>query len=274
MGFIRLEKDRGRQDSGKFFNTYDSSLEEEMNQYQGVPDVSKTSDVVASSINTGMYLQPSMGDLNTGSEDYAYDFEADHEKDTGMDEGKIKVERDVITTCLSTFIKVVVMSCLLLVLLYLGFLYLDSKVELFPYQSSYTAIEFNEYLRRSIILMFLLLAFGCSIFMILMTNVVTKQFKRHYLTKFSVYVYDVFTSFINFVIYCVGAWCMFQVVDGLYEKFVFWEQAGTIVGSVNIETINIFKYVITSVVAVFIVINTFSIVGIVHKNNKFAFDEI
>lgn len=276
MGIIKIEKDTGRtsRNSGKFFNNYDdSNYQSELNAYQSIPDISDSKTIIIDSKTLKDYNESTIDYLNN-EEEYNYDFASDHTDTLGMEDGRLKNERDIFTTCLATFAKIIIISGILLVLLYLGFSYLDTKVELFPYQSSYTSIEFNEYIRRSFILLFLLLSFGCSILMIIMTNVVSKQFKNHYLSKINIYIYDVFTILLNTIIYIFGGWCMFNIINNLYEKFVFWQNAGTILGSVNIETINIFKYVITSVIAIFIVINSFSICGIVHKKNKFVFENI
>ncbi len=278
MGIIKIEKTNGRNslNSGKYFNAYDDSnyQEESSNNYQSIPDMSDSKTIVINPDTLKNYNESTINYLNNEGEEYSYDFASEHASSDGMEDGKLKVERDIITTCLATFFKIAIISSLLLVLLYLGFNYLDSKVELFPYQSSYTSTEFNEYLRRSIILLFLLLSFGCSLLMVIMSNVVSKQFKNHYLSKINIYIYDTFTIIINALIYIFGAWCMFNIINNLYSKFVFWQNAGTIVGTVNIDTINIFKYVITSVVAIFIVINSFSICGIVHKKNKFVFENV
>lgn len=259
MGFIKIEKATSHK-GGKYFGDINNIKEFDdyyNNNQQPYNNYVEEKDAYIAS-------------LNSQKEEYV-EKTANSE---GMNNGRIKVERDIITSCLSTFIKIIIISASLIALLYLGFHYLDNKVELFPYQSSYTAKEFNEYLRRSFILLFVLLSFGCSLLMLIINNIVTKQFKKHYLSKINVYIYEIFTIIINIAIYVLGAWCMFILIDKLYDKFVFWQSAGTIIGSVNIEIINLFKYVITSVVAVFIVINSFSICNIVHKNNKFVFENV
>lgn len=271
MGFIKIEKERVH--NNKYFNTYNDK-EYPKNDNQSPIEVTPSETALTYDIpNDGMYKSNDNINTMNKAEEYSYDFASDHVHEEETTE-RLKVERDIITTCLSTFFKMTILSAIIIFLLYLGISYFNTKVEIFPYQSSYTATEFNDYLKRSFILLFLILSFGCSMIMILSNAIVNNQFKKHYLSKINIYIYDVFISIINATIYCIGGWLMFLIVDNLYNKFLFWQTAGSIMGSVNIDTINIFKYVITSVIAIFIVISSFSIWGIVHKSNKFVFEDV
>ena len=197
MGFIKIEKDnkvnnKYIKDFSKELSTKDSYNDSNIN-YPKTPDVS-LSENIDTAKNNGLYSEASITNLNNNdTKEYSYNFS----DNSGMNGDELKVERDLVSTCGLTFIKIIIFTAVILGLLYLGFGYLDSKVSLFPYQSSYTAKEFNEYLRRSFLLMFLILSFGCSLVMVIITNIVTKEFKRNYLSKLNVYIYDVFTVLLN-----------------------------------------------------------------------------
>jgi hypothetical protein len=48
---------------------------------------------------------------------------------------------------------------------------------------------------------------------------------------------------------------------------------GIITESVNIKTIELFKYAIVVVCVIFLVINSFSLIGIIKEKNRFVFEE-
>ncbi len=256
MSFITLEKDNG-------YKGAKTQLKEINTQkYQ---DIKYDKD-----INNGYYKQEGIDRLNTSIEQY--DFKKDHHNE-GMNDGKLKTEQGIISTCLVTLIKTVFIFMIIFLLFYIGFSLVNNNIEIFPSKSSYTTDEFNTYLKRAFILLFSLLVFLCTIVMIIINNIINSQFKYNYLTKINMYMYNVFITIINASIYLISSYFMFTIVDNLHKKFSLWKTAGTIVGEVNIDIINLFKYVIVSVVAIFIVVNSFSICNIVHTNNKFILEE-
>jgi len=256
MSFITLEKDSNYQ------NTKSKTNPQNIPQHLDI-QYDKTA-------TNGYYKQDTINRLNTTIEQY--DFKKDHTKE-GMSDGKIKTEQGLISTCLVTLLKTAIILIIISILLYVGFSLLNNNIELFPSQSNYTNNEFNEYLKRTFILLFSILIFICSIIMVIINNIVNSQFRYNYLTKINMYIFNIFMILINASLYIINSYCMFQIVDNLHEKFSLWKKAGTIIGEVNIDTINIFKYVIVSVIAIFIVINAFSICNIVHTNNKFILEE-
>lgn len=211
----------------------------------------------------------SLSNLNGGSCGYNYDFASEHDA-PGMGEGKLKNERGLLGAFFQTLVNILVSVLILCGLVYLGVRYLDTSISLFPVRDTYTAMQFNDGLKKCFLISFLVIVFMMFITMIIVNGAVKKVFRKKYLNKINIYIYDFYLVLVNIGVYVLEAFLMFQVVDDLHSDFKLWVETKKILESVNIETIMFFKYVIVVIIAIFMVLNSFSAIGIVHKKNKFV----
>lgn len=230
--------------------------------------------------SNSVYVNDTLNSLNNaGSETYV--FETQEEKrinnnltnSAGMNGNRLQKEGSLIAMSLTTLVFSFFTIALIVALFYLVFDAFGDKIEIFPYQSNYTVEEFNSYLKRSFIILFGIVSFLSIASMLIVNNIIRARFEYYYLSKFKIFIYDVIVVIQNILLYIFEMWFMFQIVNNIHNDFVIWKTNGTILGDVNIETIEIFKYVIVIIMTIFIVLNSFSSIDIIHQKNKFVLDE-
>lgn len=222
-----------------------------------------------------VYKNDSLSNLNNvGTETYTFATSDENRIANNLatsSNPRFQKEGSLLAFCLTTIIP---SFFLIFLIIGLGYLALTSftPIEIFPYRSSYTADEFNSSLRRSFIILFIIISFLSIISMIIINNIVKSRFNNYYLSKFKMYFYDFFIIIQNILLYICEMFIMFSVVNSIYNDFTSWKSSGIITGNVNIDTIEIFKYVIVIVMTIFIVINSFSSIDIIHQKNKIVFE--
>lgn len=225
-----------------------------------------------------VYRNDTLNNLNNvGNENYVFETEkeriaSDNLVSHGMNGNKIQVEGKLFPMCLTTFICSTLLLFVIVTLMYIV-LTSSNSIEIFPYKSNYTAEEFNTYLKRSFIILFGIVSFMSIASMIVINNAVKARFRNNYLSKFKVYIYDIFIVIQNAILYIYEMIVMFSILNDIHYNFVTWQTSGKILGSVNIDTIEIFKYVVVIIMTIFIVINSFSSIDIIHSKNKFILEE-
>lgn len=224
-----------------------------------------------------VYVEQNLKNLNNQNiEQYSFTPELPKEKtpkqSSGMVGQHIQTEGNVTNICLLTFILTAISIIALIAIGFLIFTVFNKYIAIFPKQESYTPDEFNSYLRRSFMILFGIISLLSIISMIIINRNVKDRFKYHYLSKYKVFIYDAFVVFQTTFLYICEMWVMFQVINGLYNNLLTYQTNGLITGSVNIETINVFKYIIVIIMTIFIVLNSFSSVDIIHEKNKFVFE--
>jgi hypothetical protein len=231
---------------------------------------------VQGSTTADINKERSIGDDNLGAlniSNSSYEFTPKKNKDSGMSFGHIKKEYGLFGICIST-IFIILIAFALLTMIYLiitkGF---NINIRIFPVRDSYTAQEFKAGLRRSFLLLSGLLLGICVLVCLIVNLTVRTRFIKHYLSKFNIFVYDIYVLAINFFLYLGVIYIFFSEVSKLHNSFVKWLSDGVITEAVKTDTINIFKYIIVVVVVIFMVINSFALIGIIHKKNRFVFEE-
>lgn len=211
----------------------------------------------------------SLNRLNNADKGYNYDF-----GNSGKNKNKerLKNERTILSACLFTFFRVFIGILVFVGLFFLVTSFLD--FEFFYQQSSYTTKEFNEELRNCIILLFSSLLIVCVILKVYINSVVRACFKKKYLSKFNIYIYDVFLVLLNVISYILLAVIYFYIINGIYGDFKSWLDLGIISKEGNIEIINWFKYVVVVMISIFMSVNSFTGFSIVYKKNKFIFEDV
>ena len=98
-------------------------------------------------------------------------------------------------------------------------------------------------------------------------------FKRKYLNKVNVYIYDVFSVILNIIMYSVTSSVCFYYLNMYYDRLEKWQEIGRLVKNANIEIINWFKYAVVIVVAIFIAVNSLKSISIIHSRNEFRLED-
>lgn len=212
-----------------------------------------------------------LGALNIGNS--SYDFTPSKSKDSGMSFGHVKREYSLFGICISTICLTFLVFLICVGVVWLITKFTNVNLEIFPIRDSYTAAEFNTSLKRSFMIFSGLLIGVCVLVLFSLNMTVNSRFINHYLSKYNIFAYDIYVLAINIFTYLGVIFIFFTEITKLHNKFIVWVNDGVIKEAVNTETINIFKYVVVILVVVFMVANSFSLVSLIHKKNKFVFEE-
>lgn len=187
----------------------------------------------------------------------------------GMNGDTIKSEGNLASICLSTVIEIVVVLAIILALIFVGLNISGFKFDLFTRLDEYTLADYNGAIRRSYIMLSVALVVVCFIFKVIINNAVRGRFRKKYLKKLYIYIYDGILVLINICLYLLIAFFFFYLVNEIYDVI----QISTFIEEVNKETINLFKYIVVIVITIFGVLNSFTGISIVHNKNKFVLED-
>ena len=98
------------------------------------------------------------------------------------------------------------------------------------------------------------------------------RFRKSYLSKTNVYIYGMFICILNVLLYTLLAVVFFNIINSYNTLFVEWYGKNMIDPEASLDILGIFKYVIVVVVAVFMSLNSFRGIAIIHKKNQFIFE--
>ncbi len=200
---------------------------------------------------------------------YAYDFGKDTNPE--MAYGKLKTERSIVTAILST----VFMSLIIFGVLFGGifglFKLFDLELVLFHEKNYYSLDMFNSEL-LNFLLTFIVLLLVVSFIAVIIINLSVKvRFRKAYLSKSNVYVYDVFLGMFNVLIFTVIGYIFFVILDGYNKDFMSLIDKGIVSSEVKLDILGVFRYLIVIISAVFMSLNTIRGISIAHKKNEFIF---
>lgn len=215
----------------------------------------------------------SLSSLNTSSEDYHFDFGTN--SSSGMNNGKLKTEIDILPACLKTFISATIKIIIFFIILYFGVYYLKEKMDLTWFSENEYLVKdlfWSEFLRVGLIIGISLLVI-CFIAKLFINGSIKKVMKKFYLTKVNMYIYYGVLSVYNVFVYVLISVIYFLNINNAYDKLENIKEAGKIVDTVNIELFNLVKYGVVIVISVFIALNVLRGISIVYKNNKFIIEE-
>ena len=183
----------------------------------------------------------------------------------GMNGNTIKSE----ITITEAIIEISAILAILILLVFIGCNISNFKFTLFTKLDEYTLSTYNAAVRRSFVLLSSALVIICFVVKFVINNAIRGRFRKKYLRKINIYIYDAFITIINLTLYILIAFFFFYLVNEINIII----QNGNFIEEVNKETINIFKYVIVIVITIFGVLNSFSGISIIHKKNKFVLED-
>ena len=188
----------------------------------------------------------------------------------GVKGDTIKKETTLYSSILSTIIEAVIVLWIIGLLVFIGLNISKFKIELFTLLDSYTLEEYNAAIRRSFVMLSGSLIIMCFVIKFVINTSIRGRFRRLYLNKFNIYAYDVFVWVFNIVVYLGVGFFFFYLINEIHDTILLQN----FVDEVNKETINLLKYAVVIIITIFGMLNSFSGVSIVHKNNKFVLDDI
>ncbi len=187
----------------------------------------------------------------------------------GMNGNTIKSEAKITEVCLKTVIEIGVILLVIIALLLIGSNVSNFQFALFTKLEEYTLKDYNNEIRRSFALLSGSLIVICFIVKFIINNAIRGRFRKRYLKKINIYIYDAFIVIVNIVLYILIAFFFFYLVDQINIII----ENGNFIEEVNKDVINIFKYVIVVVITIFGVLNSFNGISIIHKKNKFVLED-
>ena len=146
----------------------------------------------------------------------------------------------------------------------------DLRFVLFDEKKYYSFSAFNSELGRCLLTLLVLLIIISFIFVLFINISVKIKFKKAYLSKSNVYVYDLFICMFYILVFSIIGFVFFTILNNYYIDFGLWIRKGKVDPEVNLGIVNIFKYVIVIVTSLFISFNSIKGVSITNKMNNFV----
>lgn len=208
--------------------------------------------------------------LNNLNNDSHYDFGSD--KVSVNDRDVIKLEEPIVKCCINTFTKSFLKVGIVCLICYLLLKVFNVDFKIFLVQDYSKEIFYSE-LRKLFIIVSIILLLVCILIKISINGSIKSVFKRKYLNKVNVYIYDVFSVILNIIMYSVTSSVCFYYLNMYYDRLEKWQEIGRLVKNANIEIINWFKYAVVIVVAIFIAVNSLKSISIIHSRNEFRLED-
>ncbi|MBE6145591.1 MAG: hypothetical protein IKM55_01865 [Bacilli bacterium] len=185
--------------------------------------------------------------------------------------GKLKTERGIVGIILSTLFMVLLLGGGLIGIIFGLLKIFDMKIVLFQKKNFYSVQIFNSEFGIFLLTLLALLIIVSIVFVIIINLSVKVRFRKSYLSKTNVYVYDTFLVVLNILIFSIIGLVFFLITDGYYKEFSSWISEGLLPLGVKLDIMNLFKYVIVIISAIFMSLNSFRGIAITHKKNEFIF---
>lgn len=194
-----------------------------------------------------------------------------HNNNVSNKNGENKEECSIIGSIFFTLLIVLIVSGILiggsLILLNV----LDLKIELFQKNNYYSVEMFNSALAMFLITIFIFMVIISIIFVLIINTSVKLRFRKRYLSKTNVYLYDAFLCTLNVFVFSIIGVVFFVILNNYNNDFASWIKDGIVDPGVRLDIVNVFKYVIVVISALFISLNSLRGISIVHKKNDFIF---
>ena len=211
----------------------------------------------------------SLNSLNLNTKK-TYDFGKD--KNPEMAYGKLKTERGITRTIFSTIFNVFFFIAIVVGGVFAFFKISGLSFNLFELRDYYTLQQFNSDLGKFILILLGMLMVSSFLMLIFINLSVKIRFRKSYLSKTNVYIYGMFICILNVLLYTLLAVVFFNIINSYNTLFVEWYGKNMIDPEASLDILGIFKYVIVVVVAVFMSLNSFRGIAIIHKKNQFIFE--
>lgn len=210
--------------------------------------------------------------LNHLNQNTSYSFDFGKNNNPEMAFGRLKTERGITGIIFSTLFTVLIIIGLIAGLVFAFFKFTDYTFVLFEEKSYYSLQYFNSELGKLLLLLFALLFLICIICVFIINFAVKIRFRKSYLSKTNVYIYDIFIGILNALVFSLIAYCFFVVINNYHAVFTEWLGKKMIDPEVNFTILSIYKYLIVIVAAVFVALNSLRGIAITHEKNKFVFE--
>ena len=217
-----------------------------------------------------------LGDDNLGSlnlEPTNYEYNPSPIKDAGMSYGHVKKEIGILKICIST---IVILAFVIGFAALAGFIaYKFGKVNfhIFPKLESYSLEQYNSSVKRCFLILSGMLIGTCILVLFVFNIIVKSRFINNYLSKVGTYIYSVFAVIVNAGLFMGIMYGYFVIVNKITANINSYVAKGIITETVNVKTIELFKYAIVVFCVIFLVANSFNIVGSIKEKNRFVFEE-
>ena len=222
--------------------------------------------------NNAMNRLTEMNNLNNINDKFSYR-EAGNVDSSGMYKGRLKVEDSVLSMSLSTLVGLLIFYTIIAAIIFFTLYFTKYKVEFFPILDSYSIDQYNTGLLRAVLILFGLLIFACFFVKISINSSIKKKLRKNYLNKSGIYVYDVFICFLNILFYLVLVVFFFLLVNSVHNSIINLNEADKFLGDVNVNLIELFKWVVVVITAIFLPLNCFKGIKIIHENHKFVLED-
>lgn len=193
-------------------------------------------------------------------------------KDSVSYDNVIKNEASIVNVCLNTLIKSAMKIGIVCLISYLIIWIGKIDFELFIIKDYTSEVFFSEIRKFALIIGISLLAI-CILIKLSINGSIKSVFKRKYLNKVNVYIYDVFSVIVNILYYVITSSVYFYFINTYYDRLVKWQETGRVVDTVNIDILNWFKYGVVIIIAIFVAANSLKSISIIHERNEFRIED-
>ena len=185
--------------------------------------------------------------------------------------GKLKTERCIMGIIVSTLLMFFGIGGALIGIVYALLKVFDLKIVLFQKKEFLFDKSVWVWIRYFLLAVLALLIIVSVVFVLIINFSVKVRFRKSYLSKSNVYVYDTFLIMLNILVFTIIGFVFFLITDGYYKEFSTWIENGVLDPETNLGIIGLFKYLIVIVSALFISLNSYRGISITHKKNDFIF---
>lgn len=244
----------------------------------GFVEVEKKNTVTINGMSTDDQVQHlgTLGDDNLGSlnlEPTSYEYNPSPIRDAGMSYGHVKKEVGIVKICFTTLFILAMVIGITALAGYLAIKFSKVDINLFPKLESYNLEQYNSSVKRCFLILSGML-FGTCILVLFVFNIIVKsRFINNYLSKIGTYIYSVFALVVNAGLFLGVIYVYFLIVNRITSTIKGYVSKGIITETVNVKTIELFKYAIIVFCVIFLVVNSFNIVGSIKEKNRFVFEE-
>jgi hypothetical protein len=173
-----------------------------------------------------------------------------------MTYGKLKIKRGIVGLILTILFMVLLLGGGLIGLIFVLLKIFDMKIVLFRKKNFYSVQIFNSKFGIFLLNLLVLLIIVSFVFIFLIDLSVKIRFRKSYLSKMNVYVYDTFLVVLNILIFYIIGLVFFLIIDAYYKEFSSWISEGMLLFGLKLDIINLFKYVIVIISAIFMILNS------------------
>lgn len=194
-------------------------------------------------------------------------------KDLGMYKGRLKTEINIVPVSVTTFIKTIIYLLIFALIILLVCLYGDFKLIVFSNKLTFTVKQFNIGLIKYFGFLTVLLVVFSLVVKRAINRSVRGNFKKRYLSKKNIYIYDGVLVALNIILYLILILIFFGIINWINKDLGIMLTNEVLAKGSKVGLINIFKYVALIYLVIMMVLNSFKCIDIVYAKNRFIFDE-